>query len=60
MERELLIYADDKDATSVRQSVSTYGHHMVSNAPLIICHPDARAAEEIIRNAWAEAQLVSD
>lgn len=58
--RELLLYADDKDATSVRQSTSTSAHQMIDNEPVIIRHPDARRAEGIIRNAWAESQLVAD
>ena len=58
--KELLLYADDKDAVSVRQSASTSAQQMVENEPLVIRHPDARRAEGIIRNAWAESQLVAD
>ena len=57
--KELLIYADDKDATAVRQAVSTAPMHM-GTEPVIIRHPDVRRAEGIIRNAWAESQLVAD
>ena len=57
--KELLIYADDKDATTVRQSVATATMQLGSE-PIIIRHPDVRRAEAVIRNAWAESQLVAD
>ena len=58
--RELLLYADDKDATSVRQSASTSAQQMIDNEPVIIRHPDACHAERIIRDSWATAELVAD
>jgi hypothetical protein len=58
---ELLIYADDKDAVSVRQSKSTSGYGTVQDSePVSILHPDAARAESLIRNAWADAKLVAD
>jgi hypothetical protein len=59
--KELLIYADDKDAVAVRQSKSTgAGGQDLESEPVSIMHPDVDKAESLIRNAWADAKLVSD
>ncbi|XP_003385689.1 PREDICTED: uncharacterized protein LOC100634434 [Amphimedon queenslandica] len=57
--KELLIYADDKDATAVRQSKSTGGPE-VDAEPVSILHPEVEKAESLIRNAWADSKLVAD
>jgi len=57
--KELLIYADDKDSVSVRQSEAQVSQ-TVEHAPISILHPEAQKAEAIVRNAWADSKLVSD
>lgn len=60
--KELLIYADDKDSVTVHQTQRASGAHqpLLTQEPVVIRHPQARQAEAIIRNAWAESQLVAD
>lgn len=55
---QLLIYADDKDSVSTRQTTSATASQDLE--PVSIYHPEAPRAESIIRNAWAEAKLVAD
>jgi len=57
--KELLIYADDKDAVSSRQSQALV-QQSIEQAPVSILHPDVNRAESIIRNAWADTKLVAD
>ena len=57
--KELLIYADDKDSVSVRQSEAQVSP-TVEHAPISILHPEAQKVEAIVRNAWADTKLVSD
>lgn len=58
--KELLIYADDKDAVSTRQSQTTSTGQHIDAEPVSIRHPDIVKGESIIRNAWADARLVAD
>jgi len=55
----LLIFADDKDSVSTRQSAALVSQSS-EQAPVAILHPDVNRAENIIRNAWADAKLVAD
>jgi len=57
--KELLIYADDKDSVSTRQSEALV-NQSAEHAPISILHPEAQKAEAIVRNAWADSKLVSD
>jgi len=57
--KELLIYADDKDSVSTRQSEAVV-NQSAEHAPISILHPDAQKVEAIVRNAWADSKLVSD
>ena len=57
--KELLIFADDKDSVSTRQSTALVSQSE-DQAPVVILHPDVNRAEGIIRNAWADAKLVAD
>jgi len=54
-----LIYADDKDSVSTRQSEAAV-NMSIEQAPISILHPEAQKAEAIVRNAWADSKLVSD
>jgi len=55
----LLIFADDKDSVSTRQTKEAVTQS-ADLAPVAILHPDVNRAESIIRNAWADAKLVAD
>ena len=57
--KELLLYADDKDSVTTRQSAALVSQSD-DQTPVSILHPDVNRAESIIRNAWADAKLVAD
>lgn len=57
--KELLIFADDKDSVSTRQTKEAVTQS-AELAPVAILHPEAQKAEAIVRNAWADSQLISD
>ena len=45
---------------STRQIKGNVGRHDHETEPVSIMHPEAAKAESIIRNAWADSQLVAD
>ena len=45
---------------STRQVKGNVGGHDHETEPVSIMHPEATKAESIIRNAWADSQLVAD
>ena len=57
--KELLIFADDKDSVSTRQTREAVTQS-ADLAPVSILHPEAQKAEAIVRNAWADTKLISD
>lgn len=57
--KELLIFADDKDSVSTRQTKEAVTQS-AELAPVSILHPEAQKAEAIVRNAWADSKLISD
>ena len=57
--KELLIFADDKDSVSTRQTREAVTQS-AELAPVSILHPEAQKVEAIVRNAWADTKLISD
>ncbi|XP_064384259.1 uncharacterized protein LOC135333263 [Halichondria panicea] len=57
---ELLVYADDKDSVSGTRQTASNVAQTETHEPISIFHPEAARAESLIRNAWADTQLVAD